>query len=1069
MANKQLRHTAKEIDDGLDKLTQIGQEVGDLNNLVTSSKENLVDAVNEAYNHGGGGGYQPPVGGIPKSDLDSNVQQSLNKADSALQSHQNLKTINGQSITGTGDLIIHDGEKGKSAYELAVENGYGGTLSMWLNSLKGNDGAKGTDGTSFAGATALYGAYGTKTDGTLTQKFSTEELTDLYRKCGFTDRMLLSGFGTDYLNGRATAVGRTFYRTSDKKLLTCVVYPSQFDEIPLSYKTIYRNANDGKDYVWDGTGMVRFSEESLKQYLEAELNDRKNYRLYNLTRNNGLDDILQLPANSSESWCYTKEWIPIGFNEEIIIVGGNLANVWFNSEMKSTFNTGLQGNWQTETREDGVTIYHIVNTSPTNKYFTLWWNVYQDSSLERDKYPKSISVKKNADTYLGITTIESINELFISFTQPSYTFRATPLIEVGEGDLVKYLVEDNYHQYLYKGTGLAYYDENKQLIKLLGLKVSKMGTYASVVIPKGVKYIQYTSQKSAGLSIIRGYRGEIREACARGGVYTTLLHKEGTPENIVSINGENYVLGYTSNVAQCVVNEKTMLVAGGWAIIYTGSRPSDRKAKGAALWMKKTEDGGITWSNMKVLFDTMKWTAQKGSTVYMHAPAMTIDKNGRIWLMFQLDGYSGVADDYGVVDYNSGSRIYVMYSDNEGESWSEITEVSKAISDSIGKVLTGAGCRYGATTTSNGKMAFAVFGTYQGGTCNGILVTSDNGVSWTFVRNDSLNNETALSEYGDNNILILVRATEGAKNQKRVYRLNVANDDYNIISEDNLTNSRIFGEAVGIGQEGEFGEIARIRLGDHYALLYAMQEDDTREVTLFVSHDLKKMIPVCRLLAPDGMMRIYTRISVKGSTILCVNRTAEENSKEVFAHVCSGVYDRLESIGIVDDVRKAIDSIEFSSSDTSTSLATKLNSLVSSLKSNGFMKDWRDYTNKMGFASEVLQAPQYEGFVKSGGTNQGLAFCRHICENKVGVRITIPSVNYPADATTIRFAICWTNNGWFKTIDAPIISRTDTTITAVYNGGITGPSYAELLYVYWYRGVTKSVAKTEGVKIEVYE
>ena len=35
---------------------------------------------------GGGGGYEPPVGGIPKSDLASDVQTSLDKADTALQS-----------------------------------------------------------------------------------------------------------------------------------------------------------------------------------------------------------------------------------------------------------------------------------------------------------------------------------------------------------------------------------------------------------------------------------------------------------------------------------------------------------------------------------------------------------------------------------------------------------------------------------------------------------------------------------------------------------------------------------------------------------------------------------------------------------------------------------------------------------------------------------------------------------------------------------------------------------------------------------------------------------------------
>ena len=38
------------------------------------------------------------------------------------------------------------GEDGKSAYEIAVENGFEGTEQEWLESLKGQDGKDGTDG-----------------------------------------------------------------------------------------------------------------------------------------------------------------------------------------------------------------------------------------------------------------------------------------------------------------------------------------------------------------------------------------------------------------------------------------------------------------------------------------------------------------------------------------------------------------------------------------------------------------------------------------------------------------------------------------------------------------------------------------------------------------------------------------------------------------------------------------------------------------------------------------------------------------------------------------------------------
>lgn len=47
--------------------------------------------------------YTKPSSGIPKSDLVSEVQESLGKADTAIQ---NVKTINGESILGEGDIEI---------------------------------------------------------------------------------------------------------------------------------------------------------------------------------------------------------------------------------------------------------------------------------------------------------------------------------------------------------------------------------------------------------------------------------------------------------------------------------------------------------------------------------------------------------------------------------------------------------------------------------------------------------------------------------------------------------------------------------------------------------------------------------------------------------------------------------------------------------------------------------------------------------------------------------------------------------------------------------------------------
>ncbi|MBQ8842814.1 MAG: collagen-like protein [Ruminiclostridium sp.] len=66
-------------------------------------------------------------------------------------------------IDEIGDSLKgEDGANGLSAYELAVQNGYKGTLTQWLDSLKGQDGATGPAGADGApGATGPAGADGT--------------------------------------------------------------------------------------------------------------------------------------------------------------------------------------------------------------------------------------------------------------------------------------------------------------------------------------------------------------------------------------------------------------------------------------------------------------------------------------------------------------------------------------------------------------------------------------------------------------------------------------------------------------------------------------------------------------------------------------------------------------------------------------------------------------------------------------------------------------------------------------------------------------------------------------------
>ncbi|MBR3900897.1 MAG: hypothetical protein IKJ60_05045 [Ruminococcus sp.] len=69
---------------------------------------------------------------------------------------QLLAEINKIVSEGGNGINGKDGENGLSAYELAVQNGFTGTLTEWLKSLKGADGINGTNGTDGKNGFSAY-------------------------------------------------------------------------------------------------------------------------------------------------------------------------------------------------------------------------------------------------------------------------------------------------------------------------------------------------------------------------------------------------------------------------------------------------------------------------------------------------------------------------------------------------------------------------------------------------------------------------------------------------------------------------------------------------------------------------------------------------------------------------------------------------------------------------------------------------------------------------------------------------------------------------------------------------
>ena len=132
---------ATDVQTSLEKATSAVQS-SDLATVATSGsyndlsdKPNPPAIITESTVSGWGftkntGTYSKPATGIPTSDLSEDVQSSLSKANSALQSHQsldgkqdklvsevNIKTINGESILGPGNIVIERGNNVSSDWE----------------------------------------------------------------------------------------------------------------------------------------------------------------------------------------------------------------------------------------------------------------------------------------------------------------------------------------------------------------------------------------------------------------------------------------------------------------------------------------------------------------------------------------------------------------------------------------------------------------------------------------------------------------------------------------------------------------------------------------------------------------------------------------------------------------------------------------------------------------------------------------------------------------------------------------------------------------------------------------
>lgn len=107
-------------------------------------------------------------GGEERDPMSNGYAQAIQALDAKLDKNQGAENAGKALVVGDdGDVVPGEGgagADGKSAYEIAVENGFEGDEASWLASLKGADGKPGADGTPGAngkdGTTPTIGSNG---------------------------------------------------------------------------------------------------------------------------------------------------------------------------------------------------------------------------------------------------------------------------------------------------------------------------------------------------------------------------------------------------------------------------------------------------------------------------------------------------------------------------------------------------------------------------------------------------------------------------------------------------------------------------------------------------------------------------------------------------------------------------------------------------------------------------------------------------------------------------------------------------------------------------------------------
>ena len=200
------------------------------------------------------------------------------------QSTFRCSVYSGNTLAGSASITIKIAKAGKSAYELAVENGFTGSLVDWINSLKGSDGTDGIRGQDGQDGRPSYThiAYANSSDGRV--DFTTAKHTDkeymyfgMYVDDKEADSQNPDDYNWLYFRGKTTYLFVAYADSEDGTVNFSIT-----DSLNKKYMGTYSDtekeqSTDPSRYSWlETAGMAEENAKNyadeLAQWNEAQLN-----------------------------------------------------------------------------------------------------------------------------------------------------------------------------------------------------------------------------------------------------------------------------------------------------------------------------------------------------------------------------------------------------------------------------------------------------------------------------------------------------------------------------------------------------------------------------------------------------------------------------------------------------------------------------------------------------------------------------------------------------------------------------------------------------------------------------